>query len=131
MLSGAFVAFVIEADNVSEEAVAHRTTLTGSGGERGAVWMASLAMWFNCLGPLREAGELTAAELERTSRMATNLDGMRRWGYVTIDGIGRARRGSGFAAATQAHVGARAYCPWRGDRGGVAQAPGRDRDPLA
>jgi hypothetical protein len=57
--------------------------------------MASLAVWFNCLGPLRDAGQLTVAELERTARMATNLDGMRRWGYITIDGVGRVRRGSG------------------------------------
>jgi DNA-binding MarR family transcriptional regulator len=93
-LSAAVVAFTIEADNEFERRVQHVTTRHGGSGERGAVWLSSLAMWFNCLRGLADAGTgLTAAELERRVRMSTNLDGMRRWGYVTIDGVGRVKRG--------------------------------------
>lgn len=93
-LSAAVVAFTIEADSEFERRVQHVTTRHGASGERGAVWLSSLAMWFNCLRGLDDAGiELTVAELERRVRMSTNLDGMRRWGYVTIDGVGRVRRG--------------------------------------
>lgn len=93
-LSAAVVAFTIEADNEFEQRVQHVTTRHGASGERGAVWLSSLAMWFNCLRGLDDAGTgLTVAELERRVRMSTNLDGMRRWGYVTIDGVGRVKRG--------------------------------------
>jgi DNA-binding MarR family transcriptional regulator len=95
LLSVPFVAFTIEADNELEQMVAHRTTSFGTTGERGAVWLTSMAMWFNCLRPLATAGEsLSVAELGARARMETNLDGMRRWGYITIDGVGRVRRGS-------------------------------------
>ncbi len=96
LLSAAFVAFTIEADNEAERAITHKTTSYGSPGGSQAVWLSSLAMWFNCLGPLADHGSsLTVAELERAARMATNVDGMRRWGYVTLDGVGRVPRGSG------------------------------------
>ena len=47
-----------------------------------------MVMWENCL---RFVGEepITVAELERLARTGTNLDGMRRWGYITIDGTSR------------------------------------------
>lgn len=93
LLSAAFVAFAIEADNVAEQQLPHTTTWFG--GERGAVWLPSLAMWFNCVRGLSDGGELTVAELERRVRMGTNLDGMRRWGFITIDGTGRVPRPDG------------------------------------
>jgi len=94
-LSAAVVAFTIEADNEFERRVQYITTRHGGSGERGAVWLSSLAMWFNCLRGLDDAGTaLTVGELERRVRMSTNLDGMRRWGYVTIDGVGRVKRGA-------------------------------------
>ncbi len=92
LLSEAFVAFVIEADNEAERVMAHRTTSSGASGDRRAVWLTSLAMWFNCLRGLADAGDMTVAQLRRHARMGTNLDGMRRWGYVTIDGVARVRR---------------------------------------
>jgi DNA-binding MarR family transcriptional regulator len=94
LLSQAFVAFTIEVDNEAERVVAHMTTSFGSRGERRSVWLTSLAMWFNCLRGLADAGELTVAGLQRQVRMTTNLDGMRRWGYITIDGVGRVARGT-------------------------------------
>ena len=93
-LSMAFVAFTVEADNAAEGRVTHRTTSHGQAGRSGAVWMTSIAMWFNCLAPLSEFGPLTVSELEQRARMPTNLDGVRRWRYVTIAGAGRVRRGA-------------------------------------
>ena len=42
-----------------------------------------MPMWSNCL---RFAGEepITVGELERRARTGTNLDGMRRWGYIDV-----------------------------------------------
>jgi DNA-binding MarR family transcriptional regulator len=92
-LSAAMVAFTIEADNEAEQRLAHTTTSFAATGPPGSVWMTSIAMWFNCLRWLPDGGELTVAELGRHARMPTNLDGMRRWGYITIDGVGRVKRG--------------------------------------
>jgi DNA-binding MarR family transcriptional regulator len=90
-LSAALTAFTVEADNEAERLVEHHTT--DDGGARRAVWLTSLAMWFNCLRDLSDE-PLTVAELERRARMSTNLDGMRRWGYIAIDGTGRVARGA-------------------------------------
>ena len=96
LLSAAFVAFTVEADNAFEQQLPYRTTSFGASAERGAVWLTSLAMWFNCVRGLSDGGPQTVAELERRVRMGTNLDGMRRWGYIAIDGTGRVpRRPSG------------------------------------
>lgn len=103
LLSVAFVALAIEADNVAEQQLAHRTT--SFGGERGAVWLPSLAMWFNCVRGLSDGDELTVAELERRVRMGTNLDGMRRWGFITVDGVGRVPRRPGGAGRPHAKRG--------------------------
>ena len=93
LLSAALVGFTIEADNEAEHRCAHTTSAYGATGPQGSVWMTSLAMWFNCLRGLSEEGPLTVSALMRRVRMGTNLDGMRRWGYITIDGVGRVRRG--------------------------------------
>jgi hypothetical protein len=44
-----------------------------------------MVMWFNCMQFLDDQG-LPLKELERRARTPTNLDGMRRWGYISIDG---------------------------------------------
>jgi DNA-binding MarR family transcriptional regulator len=92
-LSAALTALTIEADNEAARRFAHTTTSFGATGPPGSVWMTSIVMWFNCLRWLQDGGELTVAELERRARTPTNLDGMRRWGYITIDGVGRVKRG--------------------------------------
>ncbi len=51
-------------------------------------WLVSLAMWENCMRYVTEE-PITVGELEARARTGTNLDGMRRWGYVTIDGTAR------------------------------------------
>ena len=84
LLSQALVAFTIEADNEAEYRIAHRTTSHGlaPGAARGAPWLTSLLMWANCLRFLPDAG-ITVGELRDRARTGTNLDGMRRWRYVT------------------------------------------------
>jgi hypothetical protein len=45
-------------------------------------------MWENCMRYV--TGEpITVGDLEARARTGTNLDGMRRWGYITIDGTAR------------------------------------------
>jgi hypothetical protein len=92
LLSQALVAFVIELDNTFEERMPHRTARLGlRGGPPDAPWLASMAMWANCMRYVDEAGT-TVTELAARARMSTNFDGMRRWGYVTLDGHGRGDR---------------------------------------
>lgn len=83
LFSQAVVAFTIELDNEFEHRAAHRTTLYGRSA-RGGVWLASLAMWFNCMRFVDAEG-ISIRDLAEKARMGTNLDGMRRWGYITIE----------------------------------------------
>jgi methyltransferase (TIGR00027 family) len=85
LLSQTLVAFTIEFDNEAEHRMPHRTTNYGASGHGGGLWLVSLVMWENCM---RFVGDepITLGELERLARTRTNLDGMRRWGYITIDG---------------------------------------------
>jgi DNA-binding MarR family transcriptional regulator len=82
LLSQALVAFTIEFDNEAERQIQHRTARHG--GTPGAVWLASMAMWLNCM---RYAGPdpITIGEIARLARCETNVDGMRRWGYITLE----------------------------------------------
>jgi DNA-binding MarR family transcriptional regulator len=84
LLSQALVAFTIEADNEAEHRLPHRVTGPGApGAPRAAPWLTSLLMYANCLRHLPDEG-VAIAELARRARTGTNLDGMRRWGYVTF-----------------------------------------------
>jgi methyltransferase (TIGR00027 family) len=91
LLSQALVAFTIEFDNEAEHRLPHRTTSHGTSGPGdGArqLWLVSMAMWENCMRHV--TGEpITVGDLEARARTGTNLDGMRRWGYITIDGTAR------------------------------------------
>jgi hypothetical protein len=90
LLSAAFVAFTVELDNEFEHRMPeHRSTARKARGEtQRGLYLVSVAMWANCLRYVSEDG-LTVAEVARLARTTTNLDGMRRWGYVTLDGAGR------------------------------------------
>jgi hypothetical protein len=93
LLSQALVAFTIEIDNEAEHLSPHRTTRFGAtAGAVHAPWLASLAMWSNCMRFVSEEG-ITVRELERLARTQTNLNGMVRWGYIRI-GEGPATRGA-------------------------------------
>src|SRR5215467_2580845 len=84
LLSQALVAFTIEADNEAEHRLPHRTTSHGGSAGASGPWLVSLVMWENCLRYLTDDG-ITVADLARAARTPTNLDGMRRWGYLRID----------------------------------------------
>jgi methyltransferase (TIGR00027 family) len=87
LLSQALVAFTIEFDNEAEHRLPHRTTSHGTSGDGDgdATWLVSLAMWENCMRYVT-GDPITVGDLEARVRTRTNLDGMRRWGYITIDG---------------------------------------------
>ncbi|HEY0719128.1 MAG TPA: hypothetical protein VGD68_16060 [Streptosporangiaceae bacterium] len=83
LLSQALVALTIEFDNEAEHQMPHRTTRGDQPGLRG-VWLVSMAMWLNCMQYV--TGEpMLVSELEQRARTSTNLDGMRRWGYVVLE----------------------------------------------
>jgi hypothetical protein len=92
-LSAAFVAMAVEIDNAAEQRIAHRTTSFGGSGARGDVWLASIAMWFTAVRALTEVDQLTVAEVRARTGLDTNVDGLRRWGYVSVDGVGRRLEG--------------------------------------
>jgi len=88
LLSQALVAFTIEFDNEADHLTPHRTTNFGASSHGDGAWLVSMAMWENCMRFV--AGEpVTVGELHRLARTPTNLDGMRRWGYLTIDGTAK------------------------------------------
>jgi methyltransferase (TIGR00027 family) len=114
LLSAALVAFTIEADNEAEHRLPHRTTNDGRspGAPAAAPWLTSLLMWANCLRQLPDDG-ITVAELRRRARTGTNLDGMRRWGYVSYaPGPGRGKRPRPDATVTPTPAGRRARAVW-------------------
>ena len=88
LLSQALVAFTIEFDNEAEHRLPHRTTDHGASIHGDGAWLVSLVMWENCLRHVTDQ-PITVGELETRARTGTNLDGMRRWGYITIDGTAR------------------------------------------
>ena len=89
LLSAALVAFTVELDNEFEHRIPNRTSERKARGETlSGPWLVSVAMWANCLRYVTEDG-VTVAAVERLARTHANLDGMRRWGYVTLDGAGR------------------------------------------
>jgi DNA-binding MarR family transcriptional regulator len=89
LLSQALVRFTIDFDNEFEHRMPHRTTnFHPPSGSRGGPWLVSLAMWSNCMQFVGEQG-ITVGELERLARTKTNLNGMQRWGYITIEGSPR------------------------------------------
>jgi hypothetical protein len=81
LLSQALIAFTIELDNAWESEMPHHTTRYG--GPAGSPYAVSLRQWSNFMRVLGDGG-LSVRELERRTGAKPQLDGMRRWRYVTI-----------------------------------------------
>ena len=114
--SHALVAFTIEFDNEAEHRIPHRTASYGlsPGASAGALWLTSLVMWANCVRFLPDDG-ITVADLRRLARTGTNLDGMRRWGYVTFSpDPGRGKRPREDAVLRPTERGRQARDIWAG-----------------
>ncbi len=125
LLSQALVAFTIEFDNEAEHRLPHRTTShgTSSPGDGDPTWLVSLAMWENCMRYVT-GDPITVRDLEARARTGTNLDGMRRWGYLTIDGTAKkvhSRRPGPGAVLRATAAGLRAREIWRPLAGLVEQ----------
>jgi hypothetical protein len=85
LLSQVLVAFTIECDNEVEHRQPHKTAMHGpTPGEGPKPWLTSVVMYENCVKYVPDQG-ITAGELHALARTGTNLGGMRRWGYITID----------------------------------------------
>jgi hypothetical protein len=78
-LSQALIAFTIEFDNEFEHRIEHHT---GNRAGRG-VWLTSMVMWSNFMR-LVPAGGVALHAVEENGRI-TNLGGLQRWGYISVD----------------------------------------------
>lgn len=85
LLSQALVAYIIELDNEFEHRMPHRTTDHGrSPGTARGPWLTSVAMWSTCMRFVGEEG-LRVHDRATMARTRTNLAGLRRWGYITLE----------------------------------------------
>jgi DNA-binding MarR family transcriptional regulator len=78
-LSQALIAFTIEFDNEFEHRMEHHT---GNKAGRG-VWLTSMVMWANFMRLIPADGVALRA-VEANGRI-TNLAGLQRWGYISVD----------------------------------------------
>lgn len=83
LLSRHLVAFTIEMDNEYEHLTIHRTTLRHARASQRCPWLTSFAMYSNCLQFLGDAA-IPLRDIERRARTSTNVEGMRRWGYIKL-----------------------------------------------
>jgi DNA-binding MarR family transcriptional regulator len=78
-LSQALIAFTIEFDNEFEHRIEHHTGNKAGGG----VWLTSMVMWSNFMR-LIPAGGVALPAVEANGRI-TNLGGLQRWGYISVE----------------------------------------------
>jgi len=77
-LSQALIAFTIEFDNEFEHRIEHHT---GNRKGRG-VWLTSMVMWSNFVRLIPARG--VALRAVAANGRITNLDGLQRWGYISV-----------------------------------------------
>jgi hypothetical protein len=82
LLSWAWIAFAIEADNTVEAAGSDRVR---------RLFRVSMAMWANGLRCIGEEGT-TVDDLRAAARAACNIGGLERWGWITVGDPGAGRR---------------------------------------
>ena len=89
LLSQTLVAFTIEFDNEAEHRMPHSTTDQGATGWIGARCSIRAVAGVDGdvveLHALRERRRGDGTRAKRLARTGTNLDGMRRWGYIRIE----------------------------------------------
>ena len=78
-LSQALIAFTIEFDNEFEHRIEHHTANRAGSG----VWLTSMVMWSNVMR-LIPAGGVALRAVEANGRI-TNLGGLQRWGYISVE----------------------------------------------
>ena len=78
-LAQALIAFTIEFDNEFEHRIEHHIANKGGGG----VLLTSMVMWSNFMR-LIPAGGIPLRAVEANGRI-TNLGGLQRWGYISIE----------------------------------------------
>ena len=78
-LSQALIAFTIEFDNEFENRIEHHT---GNRAGRG-VWLTSMVMWSNFMRLIPPGG--VALDAVKANGRITNLDGLQRWGYISVE----------------------------------------------
>jgi DNA-binding MarR family transcriptional regulator len=105
LLSQVLVAYTIEFDNEFEHQMPHRTTRGPAASGRRGPWLVSQAMWSNFMRFVDPDGT-PLTHLAEAVRL-TNLAGLRRWGYVTVD---RSAHGADVVRPTRA--GLRAQQVW-------------------
>jgi hypothetical protein len=104
LLSWAWIAFTIEADNAAEAAGSPRV---------GRLFRISLPMWANGLRFISTEGT-SAGEVRAQARAACNIGGLERWGWITVgDPAGGRREGYG------SHRGVTSATVLRATRAGV------------
>jgi DNA-binding MarR family transcriptional regulator len=115
LLAQVLVAFTIEFDNEAEQRMVHRTTAgRGDGPQRGP-WLVSLPMSDNFVRFVDEDG-VPLRDLDGLAAI-TNLAGLRRWGYVSVDDstdpVVRLSRGGQHARRVWAPLAAEIEARWR------------------
>ena len=125
LLSQVLVAYTIEFDNQAEQRMVHRTTLGRGDGPQRGLWLVSLPMWANFVRFVSEDG-VPLRVLDGLAAI-TNLAGLQRWGYVTVDDgpdqLVRLNRGGRHARKVWAPLAAEIDGRWR-DRFGAGPAGG-------
>lgn len=125
LLSQALIAFTIEFDNEAEQQMVHRTTLSRAHGPQRGPWLVSLPMWANFVRFVAEDG-VPLRDLDGLAAI-TNLVGLRRWGYVSVDDsndpVVRLSRGGRHARRVWAPLADEIEARWR-DRFGEGPVDG-------
>src|SRR5437764_15154841 len=80
------IAFTIEFDNEFEHRIEHHTGNQGGPG----VWLTSMVMWSNFMR-LIPADGVALRDVEANGRI-TNLGGLQRWGYISVEPADRTVR---------------------------------------